>query len=234
MRTILFDLDGVLLDTEPLYRRFWKEAAKACGLEMTDEEALGLRSLDGALARKRFEERYGADVYTDLRETRKRLMEEYRADHPVRAKAGAAEMPEMLAELGIDYYIVTASPLSRVERYTKDAGFSLDPARVISTKTVARGKPYPDVYQEAMRIAGVKISRDTEAEAPAGTGELPIAVEDSPNGIRSAKAAGCYTVMIPDLTQPTEEDRKYCDRVCDDMNAFLEWIRTLVKNGDFR
>ena len=51
MRTVFFDLDGVLLDTEPLYRRFWKEAANKCAYELSDEEALSLRSLDGTLAR---------------------------------------------------------------------------------------------------------------------------------------------------------------------------------------
>ena len=113
-----------------------------------------------------------------------------------------------MSEKSIRYFIVTASPLSRVERYKKDAGLEIDPALVISTKTISRGKPYPDVYLEAQRIAGC---------VPAES----VAIEDSPNGIRSAKAAGCYTVMIPDLTQPTEEDLQYCDRVLKDLSEIL-------------
>ncbi|MCR5129229.1 MAG: HAD family phosphatase [Lachnospiraceae bacterium] len=209
-KTLFFDLDGVLLDTEPLYRRFWMEAIVKCGYEMREEEALALRSLDASLSRAWFAKRYGSDIYDTVRETRKQLMEAYREDHKIQAKAGAVELLREMAEKNIRYFIVTASPLSRVERYRKDAGLDLDPARVISTKTIARGKPYPDVYLEAQRIADC---------AP----EEAVAIEDSPNGIRSAKAAGCFTIMIPDLTQPTEKDLQYCDRVLQDLSAVLSF-----------
>ncbi len=207
-RTLFFDLDGVLLDTEPLYRRFWMEAIVKCGYEMKEEEALSLRSLDASLSSAWFEKRYGSDIYDTVRETRKQLMEAYREDHKIQAKEGAAELLQEMAEKKIRYFIVTASPLSRVERYKKDAGFEIDPALVISTKSISRGKPYPDVYLEAQRIAGC-------------SPEESIAIEDSPNGIKSAKAAGCYTVMIPDLTEPTEEDLKYCDKVLESLSDVI-------------
>ena len=207
-KTLFFDLDGVLLDTEPLYKRFWMEAAVKCGYEMCVEEALALRSLDASLSRAWFEKRYGADIYDTVRGTRKQLMEAYREDHKIQAKAGAAELLREMAEKNIRYFIVTASPLSRVERYKKDAGLEIDPALVISTKSISRGKPYPDVYLEAQRIAHC-------------VPEEAVAIEDSPNGIRSAKAAGCFTVMIPDLTRPTEEDLHYSDKVIEHLSETI-------------
>ncbi|MCR5420453.1 MAG: HAD family phosphatase [Lachnospiraceae bacterium] len=207
-KTLFFDLDGVLLDTEPLYRRFWMEAIVKCGYDMREEEALALRSLDASLSRAWFEKRYGSDIYDTVRNTRKQLMEAYRDEHKIEAKAGAAELLKEMEEKKIRYFIVTASPLSRVERYKKDAGLLIDPALVISTKMIARGKPYPDVYLEAQRIANC---------APGDS----VAIEDSPNGIRSAKAAGCITVMIPDLTQPTAEDLQYCDKILKDLSEVI-------------
>ncbi|MBR5420400.1 MAG: HAD family phosphatase [Lachnospiraceae bacterium] len=207
LKTIFFDLDGVLLDTEPLYSRFWREAAECSGFSMSLEESLSMRSLDAALAREKIKGLFGVDIYDPLREKRKELMEAYRETHPVHAKPGAAELIRSLDEKGAEYYIVTASPKGRVERYSADAGLTLPLDRMISTKSVGRGKPYPDVYLEALRIAGCEAGR-------------AIAVEDSPNGIRSAHAAGLYTVMIPDLTEPTEEDLGYCDAVYGGLGEF--------------
>ena len=221
-RIIFFDLDGVLLDTEPLYSRFWREAASLSGFSLSYEESLKLRSLDAALARERIKELSGEDIYIRLREKRKELMEAHRETHPVCAKPGAKELIGELNAEGTEYYIVTASPKSRVERYTADAGLKLPLERLISTKSVGRGKPWPDVYIEAMRIAGC---------GP----EAALAVEDSPNGIRSAHAAGCFTVMIPDLTEPTKEDLLYCDAVCEDLSElkrtpiFHNYDRTVTK-----
>ena len=208
---IFFDLDGVLIDTEPLYSRFWREASEAFGIEMTYEQSLRMRSLDSGLAREHFRDLAGRDIYEAVREERKSRMEAWRREHPVRAKAGAAELLNWLRETGRPYYLVTASTSGRAGRYTKDAGLGIGEAQIISTKSVARGKPFPDVYLEACRIAGC---------AP----EEAVAVEDSPNGLKSAHAAGCRTVMVPDLTEPTEEDLQCTTAVCQNLMMLKAYI----------
>ena len=210
-KVIFFDLDGVLIDTEPLYSRFWIEAMKEAGHDMSREDSLKMRSLDRELAREFLKERYGEGDYDRIREARKRLMEAYRKDNPIKTKKGAKEIIERLDGAGIGWYIVTASPLSRIMRYSEDTGLRFPEEKLISTKTVERGKPYPDVYLKACETAGVE---------PAGN----IAVEDSPNGVRSAKAAGLTTVFIPDLTQPDEEDMKYCDHVIAELGGLWDII----------
>lgn len=208
---IFFDLDGVLIDTEPLYSRFWIEAMKEAGHDMSREDSLKMRSLDRKLAREFLKERYGEGDYDRIRELRKSRMEAYRKGNPIKTKKGAKEIIERLDREGIGWYIVTASPLSRIMRYSDDTGLRFPEEKLISTKTVERGKPYPDVYLKACEIAGVE---------PAGN----IAVEDSPNGVRSAKAAGLTTVFIPDLTQPDKEDMEYCDHVIADLGGLWDII----------
>ncbi len=203
-KVVFFDLDGVLIDTEPLYSRFWIEAMKAAGHEMSYTDSLKMRSLDRELAKSFLYERYGEKDYDSIREKRKSLMEAYRLENPIKTKKGAKEILAKLDEQGTDWYIVTASPLTRIKRYSEDTGLYFDEGKVISTKSVSRGKPYPDVYLKACEIAGVK-----PREA--------VAVEDSPNGVRSAKAAGMETIFIPDLSQPEEEDMRYCDHVYEEL-----------------
>lgn len=203
-KVVFFDLDGVLIDTEPLYSRFWIEAMKTAGHSMSYEDSLKMRSLDRELARAFLEERYGEKDYDAIREKRKSLMEAYRLKNPIRTKKGAKEILEKLDEEGTDWYIVTASPLSRIKRYSEDTGLYFDEDKVISTKSVSRGKPYPDVYLKACEIAGVDAKE-------------AVAVEDSPNGVRSAKAAGFQTIFIPDLSGPDEEDMRYCDHVYEEL-----------------
>ncbi|MCR5119025.1 MAG: HAD family phosphatase [Lachnospiraceae bacterium] len=210
-KVVFFDLDGVLIDTEPLYSRFWIEAMKEAGHTMSREDSLKLRSLDRELARAFLTERYNEGDYDRIRELRKSLMEAYRKDNPIKTKKGAKEIIERLNAAGIDWYIVTASPLSRIKRYSEDTGLYFPEEKLISTKTVERGKPYPDVYLKACETAGV-------------TPEGNFAVEDSPNGVRSAKAAGLTTVFIPDLSRPDEEDLKYCDHVIDELGGLWEII----------
>ncbi|MBR3308251.1 MAG: HAD family phosphatase [Lachnospiraceae bacterium] len=200
-----------MIDTEPLYSRFWREAAAEYSYAMTYEDSLSLRSLDNSLARERFKELLDRDVYDMMRERRKALMERYRKDHPIQAKPGAKELMKELEERQLPYYIVTASPADRAERYMTEAGLHYDADRFISTKTVQRGKPWPDVYLEALRISGARAYET-------------IAVEDSPNGIKSAAAAGLKAVMVPDLTEPGEEERRLCYRVCGNVLEVLKLI----------
>ncbi len=199
-KVIFFDLDGVLIDTEPLYSRFWMEAMREAGMDMSYEDSLKMRSLDRKLAADLLLEKYGCGDYDGIREKRKSLMEAYRLKNPIRLKKGAEEILKKLDKAGVRWYIVTASPLSRIKRYSEDTGLYFDEEKIISTKSVERGKPYPDVYLKALDVAGVAAKN-------------ALAVEDSPNGVRSAHAAGLETVFVPDLSEPAEEDLEYCDHV---------------------
>ena len=119
-------------------------------------------------------------------------MEEYLKTVKVDIKPGAVEILTYLKDKNIHRAVATASDLERTTRYLKQFGLYEYFDKIVCAPMVEHGKPAPDVYEYACSQIGL---------AP----EECMAVEDSPNGIKSACAAGCKVVMVPDLTQPDEE-----------------------------
>ena len=192
-KAVIFDLDGTLIDTEKLYRKYWPEALSHFGYELSDERALMLRSLGRPCAPEQFRKWFGEDFdYPAVRAYRGKMIEAHIAREGVAAKPHAKEALCKLREKGYIVAIATATDPERTERYLKLAGLSGLIPTVISATMVSQGKPAPDIYLYACRELGL---------AP---GEC-IAVEDAPNGVKSAYEAGLKVVMIPDQTEPEED-----------------------------
>ena len=187
---VLFDMDGVILDTEKLYTRFWREAAQSLGYPMTQAQALGMRSLNRQAGAEKLCSYFGADVcYEAVRTRRIELMDAYVRRHGVEPKPGIRELMAHLQALGIPAAIATSSPIERVKEYLIPLGLYSLFDRVVTGYDVARGKPEPDIYLQAAGQLGL---------AP----ESCMALEDSAAGILSAYRAGCKTVMVPDQDPP--------------------------------
>ena len=184
---VLFDMDGVVLDTEKLYARFWAEAAHALGYPMTYEQALGMRSLNSAAGQAKLESYFGPGVSRAvMRDKRVELMDAYVAEFGVEAKPGIHELLEALKEKGIRVAIATSSPKDRATAYLQSLGLLEKFDCICSGHDVKHGKPEPDIYLHAAACIGV---------AP----ENCLAIEDAPAGIESAYRAGCMPVLVPDL-----------------------------------
>jgi len=192
IRAVVFDLDGTLTDTEKVYLKAWPEALRHFGWECPDDIALELRSLGRPYAPQKFREWYGDSFdYPTVREYRKRLVAEALKDG-IPLKPGAVEILEWLRSNGIITAIATSNDMERTVSYLERIGLSDCFDRIACADMVEFGKPAPDIYEEACRKIGTRP-------------EETVAVEDSPNGIRSAFRAGLKAVMIPDLTEPDEE-----------------------------
>jgi len=193
VKAVIFDMDGVLIDTEKHYNAAWCEAAQGAGFDFTREHALLLRSLDPNHAAELMKELFGERFdYFAIREVRRKLVAERLAKYGLEKKPGIDELLDFLHEKGIKAAVATATPIALTYQHLEKIGVKNRFDKIVSAKQVAHGKPAPDVYLYACEQIGEK------------PGDC-IAVEDSPNGIKSAYAAGCKPVMVPDLTQPDEE-----------------------------
>ena len=176
---------------------------------MAPEQALYIRSLTHRLVQPLFTEWFGKDCnYMELRAKRMELMQAHIDKYGVEKKKGASELLSYLGENGYMRAIATATDEERAGKLLKIAGLDGCFDRIICASMVEWGKPRPDIYLYAAEKLGL-----SPAEC--------IAVEDSPNGMISAHTAGCFTVMVPDLTQPDNDIMDSISVVCEDLTGII-------------
>lgn len=196
--TVLFDLDGVILDSERIYKKCWEESAKELGFNLSEKTILDLRSCDSTLARVLVDEDTGVGgAYDLIRSRRKTLMSDYLKDNSFNVKDGVVDLLNKLSEMSIKKIIVTAAPPEEKIPILESVGVYPLIDSIVSVKDVKRNKPYPDIYEFACRSIGVKSDRC-------------LAIEDAPNGVKSAYIAGLKVIMVPDLSEPDEQLRQMC------------------------
>ncbi len=193
---VIFDLDGTLTDTEKYYKIAWPEALRYFGYDPDPDISLELRSLGRPFAPLKFKEWFGDGFdYDAVREYRKKLVAAMIEKDGIPLKPGAKQILEWLKQEGIITAMATANDLKRTAGYLEKIGLSGYFDRIICADMVKLGKPAPDIYAHAVLKLGLSPDRC-------------FAVEDSPNGVKSAYAAGCKVIMVPDLTEPDEELKK--------------------------
>ena len=196
IRGILFDMDGLVLDSEVLYTRFWREAAHSLGYPMTPEQSLGMRSLGKKLGQPYLESLFGPAVdYTTLRNKRIALMDAYVEIHGIPPKPGIFELLDYMEAHNIAAAITSSSPMESIQKHLSAVNLLHRFRKLCSGHDIPNTKPAPDIYLLGAKELGLKP-------------EECLALEDSPTGILSAYRAGCLPVMIPDLDQPGEDTRK--------------------------
>lgn len=205
IRAVIFDMDGVILNTEPLLAKYWCMAAREFGFPMEYEQALTLRSMCEKYASPFLKKTFGESFdYRTVRARRKELMNRNIEENGLELKPGIKELLDYIDTTELKAAVATATDMERAERYLKSVGLYERFDKICCGPMVKNGKPDPDLYLFAAEQIGISPSEC-------------IAIEDSPNGIKSAYGAGMNTIMVPDLSQPDSELEKMLFRKCDSL-----------------
>jgi HAD superfamily hydrolase (TIGR01509 family) len=215
IEAVIFDMDGLMFDSERIGRDAWIQAGKEYGYHISEEQYALLLGRTVPDAAKIFLGIFGENFpFYEIRGRRLQTAKEYYQHHGVPLKAGLPELLDWLEENAIPKAVATSTDYQpAMEKLTKTNILRRMNA-VITGDQIERGKPAPDIFLTA--------AEKLKVSPPAC-----LVLEDSEAGVQAAHAAGMISVMVPDLKPPSEEIRKLAHRIV----SSLYEVRELLKNG---
>jgi HAD superfamily hydrolase (TIGR01509 family) len=208
---VVFDMDGLLFDSETLYQEAILLAAAEGGHEVAGDifnRTIGVPwAQSRAMLLSHFGETFPVDEFQETWVRHFWVIAETR----LALKPGALELLDTLDHLQLPRAIATSSYRRTVERHLTAHNLTGRFQEIVGHGDYEMGKPAPDPFLKAAERLGVEP-------------QLCLALEDSHNGVRSASSAGMMTIMVPDLLEPTEEIRRLCTLVVRDLHE----VRRLI------
>ena len=213
MKAVIFDMDGLMFDTERVHIMAWDYAAEKLGWDCPGidmvKKTLGMsipaaeevwRSILGDSYDRDALDKYSSEFLTDYFENNK-----------VPVKEGLYPLLDRLDEYGYKYAVASSTNMHGVMRNLKSAGLESRFDALVTGDMIENSKPAPDIFLKACELLGVK---PDEA----------FALEDSRNGLLSAINAGCRTIMVPDLWEGDKEIDRLLFAKCDTLNDVINII----------
>ncbi|NLF63833.1 MAG: HAD family phosphatase [Chloroflexi bacterium] len=213
MRAVIFDVDGLMVDSEPLSRQAWDEVLRDYDCSMDDlvyHRIVGQRTRDSArIVRDAYSLPLTADDLAAAKTARWEMI--WRRGLP--PMPGLMALHEELAARGVPWAVATSSPHLYAEAVLQQLGLAPTRGAVAAGDEVPHGKPAPDIYLLAAERLGI---------AP----EQCLALEDSVPGARAAQAAGMCVVVVPNGVPP--ERLEFADYVFRSLSDVAEQLDTLL------
>ena len=225
MQPVIFDMDGVLFDSERTLLQCWLDVAGEHGLDKafvreTYIKCIGTNSAQTLeICRSAFLPLPGEAMLRSIRDESAELHRMRYADGKIPLKAGVREILEFLQSKQIPVGIVSSTRKQIIEQRLRAAGLSGYFTGIVGGDAVRISKPDPEIYLLACREFGFDPGRT-----------FPF--EDSYNGIRAAGAAGMRPIMVPDIVPADEEMRRLSETVCKDLFAVMDYLANALLDGE--
>ncbi len=193
IKAVVFDMDGLMFDTERIYMDAWDYTGEQLGLGKIGYFSIRTLGKTDQSIKQDIINEFGGHITPEMVFAHINTYKaQYFASNHVPVKKGLYELLEYLKRNGYKIGLASSSRPDEIHKHLLDAGIGEYFEAIVSGRMVAHSKPAPDIYLLACEKLGILVSEC-------------MALEDSINGIRSASDAGLMPVMIPDLIQPDEE-----------------------------
>lgn len=208
---VIFDMDGLMFDTEPIWASCWPVTLDEFGLACKPGLADAMRGSNGEEAVSIIREWYGEQV--DARA----IVSHFYTIAPEALRNGAPQKPGLdvlvgyLKTIGVPMAVASSSSREMIKANLERAGMLEDFSAIVSGLEMEHAKPFPDVFLRAAELLGASPERS-------------LVLEDSYNGVRAGAAGGFCTVMVPDLSKPTDEMRRLATCILPSLTAVKESI----------
>lgn len=212
MKTIIFDMDGVIFDSERVVLEGWLELSKKYGFENVEIPYMKCVGVNSKMSRQIFMDYYGEDFPYDkyCKERSDHYHREY-DNGKLPMKKGVAELLTALKENKYKMAIASSTRAEVVKNQIEAAGLIEYFEVIIGGDMVEKSKPAPDIFLRAVKELG-------------GTAESTYVVEDSYNGIRAAYSAGMIPIMVPDMLEPDDEMEEKARFIVEDLLKVRELL----------
>ncbi len=214
---VLFDMDGVLFDTESLYNRMDIEVARDMGYSIDFSLTSQMLGANAAHCRNVLLTALGPDFEYDAfsKEVHKRAFATMEKEG-LTIKPGAVSLLQYLTENNYKKAVASSSNCAVIQHHLELTNFTHYFDAIVGGDMVTHSKPHPSIFITAASAVGL---------AP----NQCLAIEDSFNGVRSAAAAGCLTVMVPDMLPPNEEIKEIATIVLPSLEELPDYISSFPR-----
>ena len=210
----IFDMDGVLLDTERVYQQTWRELADEMGVTLVEGFTEAVSGTNGDVMDRVIQRFYHVpDGRPIMTACKARIRQKLSQSVPV--KAGVREILDFFRASGLRIAVASSSVRQQIISNLELSGLNHYIDAVVSGEDVSTGKPDPEIFLTAARALGCQP-------------EQCFVFEDSMSGVMAGHAAGCDTVMVPDLIAPTPEILPMCFRVCESLTDALREVKNVM------